>query len=93
VGVLGFAAAQILGGTGAFLLLFVFVDEFWIALIGGPVVGCMFAFGVVAKAAARRLPEHPLTHDAEDRSELIAMLVAQQCHELQGSDDKASPDK
>ena len=73
------------------MMLFVFVDEFWIALLGGPVVGCIFAFG--AKAAARRPPEHHLTHDAEDRSELIAMLVAQQCHELQGSDDKASPDK
>jgi hypothetical protein len=81
---------RILSGTGAFLMLFVFVDEFWIALIGGPVVGCIFAFGVVAKAAARLPPEHPLTHDA---SELIAMLVAQQCRELQGSGDKAPPDK
>jgi hypothetical protein len=73
VGVIRFAAAPVLSGTGAFLMLFVFVDDLWIALFGGPVVGCIFAFGVVAKAAARQRPEHPL-NDApgEDRCELTS---------------------
>jgi hypothetical protein len=94
VGVIGFAAAQILSGTGAFLLLFVIVDDVWIALFGGPVVGCIFAFGVVAKVAAGRPPEHPLNDaNGEDRSELIARLVAEQCHELQGGDGKAPRQK
>jgi hypothetical protein len=89
---MGFAAAHILSGTVAFLVIFVFVEDFWIALFGGPVVGCVFAFGVVATAAARRPPEHPL-NDAhgEGRSELIARLVAEQCHELQRPGDEAPP--
>ena len=90
MGVIGFAAAQILSGTGAFLVLFVFVEDFWIALFGGPVVGCILAFGILAKAAARRPPEHPLNDShGEDRSELIARLVSEQCHELQRGGDEA----
>jgi len=54
----------------------------------------VFAFGLVAKAAARRPPEHPLNDShGEDRSELIARLVAEQCHELQGGDGKAPRQK
>ena len=72
-------------------MLFVFVDDFWIALFGGPVVGCIFAFGVVARAAARHRPEHPL-NDAprEDRYELIARMWPKMPLCLKRGDDKAS---